>query len=230
MLWTVYLGAAPTILNVVMAYLVRAEGSAMHASIGTMSGCLLNIVLDPIFIMPWGFGMGAAGAGAATFISNCVACGYYFVLLAVKRGRTLRLRRSAQAQLRGAHRALGLRGRRPRRHPEPAERHRHDHPQQLHQRLPRGGHRRHGHLPEARPGADVRRPRLLAGRDAARELQLLQRQYQTHEGRRAPDAHGQPDTDGRHPRRSSVYSPAFSCGFSCATRPSSNMAAISSWA
>ena len=88
MLWTVYLGAAPTILNVVMAYLVRAEGSAMHASIGTMSGCLLNIVLDPIFIMPWGFGMGAAGAGAATFISNCVACGYYFVLLAVKRGRT----------------------------------------------------------------------------------------------------------------------------------------------
>ena len=88
MLWTVYLGAAPTILNVVMAYLVRAEGSAMHASIGTMSGCLLNIALDPIFIMPWGFGMGAAGAGAATFISNCVACGYYFVLLAVKRGKT----------------------------------------------------------------------------------------------------------------------------------------------
>ncbi len=88
MLWTVYLGAAPTILNVVMAYLVRAEGSSMHASIGTTTGCLLNIVLDPIFIMPWGLGMGAAGAGLATFISNCVACGYFFVLLAVKRGKT----------------------------------------------------------------------------------------------------------------------------------------------
>ena len=88
MFWTVCLGAAPTILNVVMAYLVRSEGSAMHASIGTMTGCLLNIVLDPIFIMPWGLGMGAAGAGLATFISNCVACGYFFVLLAVKRGRT----------------------------------------------------------------------------------------------------------------------------------------------
>ena len=88
MLWTVYLGAAPTILNVVMAYLVRAEGSAMHASIGTMSGCLLNIVLDPIFIMPWGLGMGAAGAGLATFISNCVACLYFLVLIAVRRGRT----------------------------------------------------------------------------------------------------------------------------------------------
>ena len=88
MFWTVCLGAAPTILNVVMAYLVRSEGSAMHASIGTMTGCLLNIVLDPIFIMPWGLGMGAAGAGLATIISNCVACGYFFVLLAVKRGRT----------------------------------------------------------------------------------------------------------------------------------------------
>lgn len=88
MFWTVCMGAAPTILNVVMAYLVRAEGSAMHASIGTMTGCLLNIALDPVFIMPWGFGMGAAGAGLATFISNCVACGYFFVLLAVKRGKT----------------------------------------------------------------------------------------------------------------------------------------------
>ena len=88
MFWTVCLGAAPTILNVVMAYLVRAEGSSLHASIGTMSGCLLNIALDPIFIMPWGFNMGAEGAGLATFISNCIACGYFFVLLAVKRGKT----------------------------------------------------------------------------------------------------------------------------------------------
>ena len=86
--WTVTCGATPTILNVVLAYLVRAEGSALHASIGTMSGCLLNIVLDPVFIMPWGFNMGAAGAGLATFISNCVACLYFFVLLIVKRGKT----------------------------------------------------------------------------------------------------------------------------------------------
>lgn len=86
--WTVTCGAAPAILNVVMAYLVRAEGASLHASIGTMSGCLLNIVLDPIFIMPWGLNMGAAGAGLATFLSNCAACIYFFVLLFVKRGRT----------------------------------------------------------------------------------------------------------------------------------------------
>ena len=88
MFWTVTCGAAPAILNVVMAYMVRSEGSAMHASIGTMSGCFLNIVLDPIFIMPWGLNMGAAGAGLATFLSNCFACLYFMVLLFVKRGRT----------------------------------------------------------------------------------------------------------------------------------------------
>lgn len=86
--WTVTFGAAPSILNVVMAYLVRAEGASLHASIGTMSGCLLNIILDPIFILPWGLNMGAAGAGCATFLSNCVACTYFFVLLFVKRGHT----------------------------------------------------------------------------------------------------------------------------------------------
>lgn len=86
--WTVFLGAAPAILNVVMAYLVRSEGAALHASIGTMSGCTLNMILDPFFILPGGFGMGAAGAGCATFISNCTACGYFFMLLFLKRGRT----------------------------------------------------------------------------------------------------------------------------------------------
>ena len=75
--WTVGLGAAPAIFNVVMAYFVRAEGSAFHASLGTMSGCILNIVLDPFFIMPWGLDMGAAGAGCATFISNCAASLYF---------------------------------------------------------------------------------------------------------------------------------------------------------
>ncbi len=88
MFWTVTCGAAPAILNVVMGYLVRAEGSALHASIGTMSGCILNIILDPLFILPWGLGMGSAGAGCATFISNCAACVYFFVLLYVKRKNT----------------------------------------------------------------------------------------------------------------------------------------------
>lgn len=86
--WTVSCGAAPAILNVVLAYFVRAEGASLHASIGTMSGCLLNIVLDPLFVLPQGLNMGASGAGLATFISNCVACIYFFILLFVKRKTT----------------------------------------------------------------------------------------------------------------------------------------------
>lgn len=86
--WTVTFGAAPAILNVVLAYMVRSEGSSLHASIGTMSGCLLNILLDPIFILPQGLGLGASGAGLATFLSNCVACLYFFILLFLKRRNT----------------------------------------------------------------------------------------------------------------------------------------------
>lgn len=86
--WTVTCGAVPAILNVVLAYMVRSEGASFHASIGTMSGCLLNIVLDPVFILPWGLDMGAAGAGLATFLSNCVACLYFFILLYIRRNST----------------------------------------------------------------------------------------------------------------------------------------------
>ena len=86
--WTVLWGAAPSILNVVLAYMVRSEGASLHASIGTMSGCILNIILDPIFILPQGLNMGASGAGLATFLSNCAACIYFFILLYKKRANS----------------------------------------------------------------------------------------------------------------------------------------------
>lgn len=86
--WTVTAGAVPAILNVVMAYMIRSEGASLHASIGTMSGCLLNIILDPIFILPWGFDMGAVGAALATCLSNCFALVYFLVYLFVRRKST----------------------------------------------------------------------------------------------------------------------------------------------
>lgn len=88
MVWTVICGAIPAILNVVMGNLVRAEGNALHGSIGTMCGCLLNVILDPFFILPQYLNMGAAGAGLATCVSNTVACLYFFGFLLVKRGKT----------------------------------------------------------------------------------------------------------------------------------------------
>ncbi|MGN1367300.1 MAG: MATE family efflux transporter [Aristaeellaceae bacterium] len=86
--WTVTLGATPSILNVVMAYLIRSEGATLHASIGTMSGCLLNILLDPLFILPSGLNMGAEGAALATLLSNCFATLYFFGYLFFKRRST----------------------------------------------------------------------------------------------------------------------------------------------
>lgn len=43
--WTVGLGAVPGILNILFSFIIRAEGRSMHASIGAMSGCILNIIL-----------------------------------------------------------------------------------------------------------------------------------------------------------------------------------------
>lgn len=88
MIWTVCLGATPSILNVVLAYMIRSEGATMHASIGTMSGCLINILLDPLFILPGGLNMGAEGAALATMISNLAAMLYFFGYLIVKRRST----------------------------------------------------------------------------------------------------------------------------------------------
>lgn len=86
--WTVTCGACPAILNVVLSNMVRSEGYSMHASLGVMSGCLLNIVMDPFFILPQFLGMGVAGAGLATFLSNTMACLYFFVLLFFRREST----------------------------------------------------------------------------------------------------------------------------------------------
>ncbi|MDO4500909.1 MAG: MATE family efflux transporter [Erysipelotrichaceae bacterium] len=85
--YTVSLGAVPAILSVVMANLVRSEGCSLQSSIGSMTGCLLNIVLDPIFILI--FDMKAAGAGLATLISNCVACIYFFIYIIRQRKNTV---------------------------------------------------------------------------------------------------------------------------------------------
>lgn len=89
MFWTVCLGAIPAIMNILFSFLLRAEGRSVHASVGAISGCVLNIILDPFFILPFGLNMGAAGAGLATFISNCVATLYFIILLFKIHSKTL---------------------------------------------------------------------------------------------------------------------------------------------
>ena len=49
----------------------------MKAMTGTLIGNLLNLILDPIFIL--GFKWGVVGAAVATVIGNAVAAGYYIM-------------------------------------------------------------------------------------------------------------------------------------------------------
>lgn len=50
----------------------RAESSVKISSIAVVTGALLNVILDPIFMFDWGLNMGVAGASLATTISQFV--------------------------------------------------------------------------------------------------------------------------------------------------------------
>lgn len=54
---------------------IRAEGEPGTAMMGQLLGNLLNVVLDPIMIL--GFGWNIAGAAIATVIGNLFGAGYY---------------------------------------------------------------------------------------------------------------------------------------------------------
>lgn len=50
----------------------RAESSVKISSIAVITGALLNVILDPIFMFDWGLNMGVEGASLATTISQFV--------------------------------------------------------------------------------------------------------------------------------------------------------------
>lgn len=53
----------------------RAESSVKITSIAVITGAILNVILDPIFMFEWGLNMGVAGASLATTISQVVTFG-----------------------------------------------------------------------------------------------------------------------------------------------------------
>lgn len=69
--------------------IIRSEGSAKEAMIGNLIGTVVNIVLDPIMIL-W-FGWGVAGAAIATVLGNIGASAYY-LLYFKKHGSILSIR------------------------------------------------------------------------------------------------------------------------------------------
>ena len=61
------------------ANIIRSEGKAGTAMIGQLAGNLLNVILDPIMIL--GFGWNVAGAALATTLSNVAGAAFYIVYL-----------------------------------------------------------------------------------------------------------------------------------------------------
>ena len=78
--------AAPLMISsLVMNNILRYEGKANFAMIGLVTGGVLNIVLDPIFM--FGLGLGTAGAGIATALSQSIS--FCILLSMFLRGKTV---------------------------------------------------------------------------------------------------------------------------------------------
>ena len=78
--------AAPLMMSsLVMNNILRYEGKASFAMIGLVTGGVLNIVLDPVFI--FGLGMGTGGAGTATALSQSIS--FCILLSMFLRGKTV---------------------------------------------------------------------------------------------------------------------------------------------
>ncbi len=91
--WVIVCGGIPTVLSNVLSTLLRSVGESKRSGFGIMMGGLINIALDPLFmfvLLP--DGKEITGAGAATCLSNCIACVYFIiVILRLKSSDVLKL-------------------------------------------------------------------------------------------------------------------------------------------
>ena len=89
-LFWIALGAPFVTTSIVVCNLIRGEGAAKSSMLGMVIGQIANIVLDPIFILksgsrlfgfalPFGLGMGVAGAAIATVLGNIVSVLYFLI-------------------------------------------------------------------------------------------------------------------------------------------------------
>lgn len=69
---------------------LRFQGSATYAMVGLLSGGIINVGLDPLFI--FGFGLGVRGAAIATVMSQTVS--FIVLLMGTKVGGNLKIRSS----------------------------------------------------------------------------------------------------------------------------------------
>lgn len=74
-LFYIALGGPFILFSNAFGHIVRGEGASNISMIGGLIGTIVNIILDPIFILT--LNMGTAGAAIATVIGNIAGCLYY---------------------------------------------------------------------------------------------------------------------------------------------------------
>ena len=72
-------GTVFMLISSAMGMLVRSGGAVKEGMFGNLAGTVTNIILDPLFILV--FGWGVAGAAIATVIGNMVSSGYYVIFV-----------------------------------------------------------------------------------------------------------------------------------------------------
>ena len=86
----VAVGAPFSVLSITVCNLVRGEGAAKISMVGSVLGQVVNVILDPIFILgsgdklfgitlPFGLDMGVAGAAIATVLGNVFSVVFFLV-------------------------------------------------------------------------------------------------------------------------------------------------------
>ncbi|MCI9442233.1 MAG: MATE family efflux transporter [Ruminococcus sp.] len=76
------LGVPFMLASTTLGTIIRAEGAVKEGMIGNMAATLVNMILDPLFILV--MGMGVAGAAVATVIGNLVGTLYYVYFMRKK--------------------------------------------------------------------------------------------------------------------------------------------------
>jgi putative MATE family efflux protein len=80
----ILLGAPFMTSSLTQNNLLRFQGSSFYAMLGMISGAILNVGLDPLFI--FGLNMGVSGAALATMLSQMVSCAILFFISCRQKG------------------------------------------------------------------------------------------------------------------------------------------------
>ena len=86
----IIIGIPFSVINCALSGIIRADGSPRYSMMGMIMGCVVNIILNPLFI--FGLHWGVTGSALATIIGQILNSGYY--LLYLKRFKSINVQKA----------------------------------------------------------------------------------------------------------------------------------------